>query len=140
MHCFFVKPTSFVNESGNTIKTIISNFDNISISDLLIIYDDIDMDLGKIKFRPKGTDGGHNGIKSIIYHLNTDIFDRLKVGIGTNTQMRPSEDYVLKPFPKKFNKTIDGVIINAIEGINYYLRFGIEKTMNNYNKKDNKNG
>ena len=108
-------------------------YDQISIDDLIIIYDDIDINLGKIKFRFKGTDGGHKGIQSIIYHLKTDIFNRLRIGIATDMNMRPSEDYVLKPFSKKYNKVVDEVIIHSIGGIDYYLKFGIEKTMNNFN-------
>ena len=131
--CVFVKPTTYVNDSGLAIKNILNYYDQISIDDLIIIYDDIDINLGKIKFRFKGTDGGHKGIQSIIYHLKTDIFHRLRIGIATDMSMRPSEDYVLKPFPKKYSKVVDEVIIHSIEGIDYYLKFGIEKTMNNFN-------
>ena len=68
----------------------------------MVVYDDIDINLGNVRFRASGADGGHNGIKSIIYQLETDIFDRLKIGIATNMKMRPSEDYVLKPFANKY--------------------------------------
>ena len=100
---------------------------------MLSWHDDIDIDLGRIKFRAKGTDGGHNGIKSIIYHLGTDSFDRLKLGIATSMNMRPLEQYVLKAFPKKYNNLVDEVIENATSGINYYLKNGISETMNNFN-------
>jgi len=132
-NCMFIKPTTFMNDSGVAIKHILNYYDHISSLDLLVIYDDIDTNLGKIKFRPNGTDGGHNGLKSIIYHLNTDVFDRLKVGIAADLAMRPSEQYVLKPFPKSYNQKIDNVIENIIDGIDYYLKFGIDKTMNNFN-------
>ena len=128
----FVKPTTYMNNSGIAIKQFL-NYYKLDISSLIIIYDDIDIDLGRIKFRAKGTDGGHNGIKSIIYHLGTDSFDRLKLGIATSMNMRPSEQYVLKAFPKKYNNLVDEVIENATSGINYYLKNGISKTMNNFN-------
>ena len=128
----FIKPTNYINNSGVAIKQILNYF-KITINDIIIIYDDIDIDLGKIKFRSQGTDGGHKGIKSIIYHMNTDFFDRLKIGIATPMKMRPSEKYVLKPFPKKYNNLINEVIDNSISGINYYLDNGIQKTMNSYN-------
>ena len=131
--CIFVKPTTFVNNTGLAIKEILNYYDKITIEDFLIIYDDIDLDLGKIRFKAQGSDGGHNGIKSIIYHVESDHFDRLKIGIATSLKMRPSENYVLKPFPKKYNKLIDEVIINASKGINYYLDNGIVETMNNFN-------
>jgi len=128
----FVKPTTYVNNSGIAIKQIM-NYYKIEVSDIIVVYDDIDIDLGKIKFRLKGTDGGHNGIKSIIYHLNSDYFDRLRIGIATSLAMRPSEKYVLKPFPNKYNNLINEVLDNATLGINYYLKEGINETMNNFN-------
>ena len=127
-----VKPTTYMNDSGIAIKQFL-NYYKLDISNLIVIYDDIDTDLGRIKFRAKGKDGGHNGIKSIIYHLQTDTFDRLKIGIATSMDMKPSEEYVLKPFPKKYNNLIDEVIENSSSGIDYYLDNGISKTMNNFN-------
>ena len=132
-NCMFVKPTTFMNDSGVAIKHILNYYDHISASDLLVIYDDIDINLGKIKFRPNGTDGGHNGLKSIIYHLNKDYFDRLKIGIATDLPMRPSEKYVLKPFPKSYNQEIDNIITTIVDGIDCYLKSGIDKAMNNFN-------
>ena len=133
----FIKPTTFVNNSGLAIKQLLNYFDNIDSNNLIIIYDDLDIELGNIRFKSKGSDGGHNGIKSIIYHLNSDTFDRLKIGIATQTKMRPSEVYVLKPFPKKYTQIVNEVIINAVDGINFYLKSGIVESMNNFNKKDN---
>ena len=130
----FIKPTTFVNNSGLAIKQLLNYFDNIDSNDLIIIYDDLDIELGNIRFKSKGSDGGHNGIKSIIYHLNSDTFDRLKIGIATQTKMRPSEVYVLKPFPKKYIQIVNEVIINAVDGINFYLKNGMVESMNNFNK------
>ena len=138
--CIFVKPTTFVNNSGIAIKQILDYYDNIDVSKLLVVYDDIDTTLGNIRFKASGTDGGHNGIKSILYQLETDSFDRLKLGIATDMNMRPSEDYVLKPFPNKYKNLVNEVINNAVDGINYYLQHSIENTMNKFNKKDNHNG
>ena len=128
----FVKPTTYMNNSGIAIKQFL-NYYKLDTSSLIIIYDDIDIDLGKIKFRAKGTDGGHNGVKSVIYHLGTDSFDRLKLGIATSMNMRPSEQYVLKAFPKKYNNLVDEVIENATSGISCYLENGISEKMNNFN-------
>tara|TARA_B100000700_G_C14842173_1_gene759762 strand:+ start:16 stop:591 length:576 start_codon:yes stop_codon:yes gene_type:complete len=134
-NCMFVKPTTYVNSSGIALNQILNYYNGLTSDDIIIVYDDIDIDLGMIKFRPRGSDGGHNGIKSIIYHMKTDRFDRLKIGIATSMVMRPSEKYVLKPFPKKYNKLINDVIDYSVEGINYYLKNGIDKTMNNFNLK-----
>ena len=128
----FVKPTTYMNDSGIAIKQLLHYY-KLDSKDFIIIYDDVDIDLGKIKFRAKGTDGGHNGVKSIIYHLKTDSFDRLKIGIATSMNMRPSEQYVLKAFPEKYNNLISEVLDNATSGINYYLKNGISETMNNFN-------
>lgn len=129
----FVKPTTYMNNSGIAVNQILNYYDTLIIDDIIVIYDDIDINLGKIKFKSKGSDGGHNGIKSIIQHIKTDYFNRLKIGIATSMQMRPSEKYVLKPFPKKYNNLIDEVINKSVEGINFYLKNGIEKSMNNFN-------
>ena len=131
--CMFVKPITFVNNTGLAIKEILNYYDNITIEDFLIIYDDIDLDLGEIRFKAQGSDGGHNGIKSIIYHVESDYFNRLKIGIATEQNMRPSEKYVLKPFSKEYKKIISEVINDAVDGINYYLENGIKKSTNNFN-------
>ena len=128
----FVKPTTYMNDSGIAIKQLLSYY-KLDAKDFIVIFDDIAIDLGKIKFRAKGTDGGHNGIKSIIYHLKTDSFHRLKIGIATSMNMRPSEQYVLKAFSSKYNNLISEVLDNATLGINYCLKNGISETMNNFN-------
>ena len=133
--CMFLKPTSFMNNSGVAIKQALNYYKNIE--KIIVIYDDIDIFLGQIRFRPNGSDGGHNGLKSIIYHLQTDVFDRLKIGIATNDNMRPSEKYVLKPFSKQYIDLVSEVIDYASDGINYYLKNNITSTMNNYNKRNN---
>ncbi len=135
----FVKPTTYVNNSGLALKHIL-NYYKITIKDLIIIYDDIDINLGNIRFKSNGADGGHNGIKSIIYHLGSTNFDRLKIGIGTDENMRPSENYVLEPFSKKYEKLVLEVIDRACYCINYYLKNGMKKSMNNFNKRNNNNG
>ena len=134
--CVFVKPTAYINNSGFSVKHIM-NYYKISIDDIIIIYDDIDLDLGNIRFKPSGADGGHKGIKSIIYNLESDLFDRLKIGIGTNENMRPSEVYVLKPFSKEYKELVFEVIDHASYSVNYYLKHGINESMNNFNKRNN---
>ena len=135
----FIKPTCFMNNSGIAITQILNYYSESVVDDIIIIYDDIDINLGNIRFKKEGSAGGHNGIKSIIYHLNTDIFNRLKIGIATEQNMRPSEKYVLKPFSKKYKELVNEVIDNAAKGIDYYLENGIKKSMNNFNKKDQHN-
>tara|TARA_B110001454_G_scaffold84566_1_gene81307 strand:+ start:2207 stop:2749 length:543 start_codon:yes stop_codon:yes gene_type:complete len=129
--CMFLKPTSFMNNSGVAIKQAMNYYKNID--NIIIIYDDIDINLGQIRFKPNGSDGGHNGIKSILYHLKTEVFDRLKVGIATDLNMKPSEVYVLKPFSKKYLDLVKEVINHASDGVNYYLKHNMTSSMNKFN-------
>ena len=110
--CLFLKPTSYMNNSGQVLLEV-AKYYKIDIEKILIIYDDIDLPLGKIRYKKSGRDGGHRGIESIIYHLRDDQFNRLKLGIATDSNMRPSEKYVLRPFPKNMNKEVRLVIKNA---------------------------
>ena len=135
----FIKPTSFMNNSGIAIKQALNYYNIRSMDNLIIIYDDLDINLGNIRFKSEGSDGGHNGIKSIIYHLGTNNFTRLKIGIATDMPMRPSERYVLKPFPKKFTSKVNEIVDYATNAINYYLKHGVKESMNNFNKKDQHN-
>ena len=78
---YLVKPTTFMNESGKAVHALLAYY-GLDERDLLVAYDDLDMVVGKIRFRQKGSAGGHNGIKSLIAHLKTQEFDRIKIGIG----------------------------------------------------------
>lgn len=104
----------------------------IDVKDILIIYDDIAIDLGRIRFRANGSDGGHNGIKSIIQHVGTKNFDRLKIGIGPQPNI-PSENYVLQNFPKNQLDDLKEVLKMADEAISFYLENDIQKAQNKYN-------
>ena len=129
----FVKPTSYMNNSGLAIKQIIDYY-KASIEDLIIIYDDIDLPLGTIRFKDKGGPAGHRGIENIIYQLGSESFLRLRLGIAVDgIQMRPSENYVLSPFPKKCKEEVDLVINKSIDGLDYLLDNGITQTMNKFN-------
>ena len=128
----YVKPTTEMNNSGIAIMQL-CNYFNIISDDLLIIHDDIDLPLGTIKFKKNGGSGGHKGIDSIIYHLRTDNFKRLRIGIATNEKMRPSEKYVLKPFSSKQKEEIKKTIDLSYDGIQFYLNNDINQTMNNFN-------
>ncbi|MCW8850547.1 MAG: aminoacyl-tRNA hydrolase [Melioribacteraceae bacterium] len=96
-HFFLVKPFTYVNNSGVVVKEIIDHF-NIKVSDTLIIYDDTNLDTGVLRIRKSGSDGGHNGLKSIIYHLENDNFPRLRIGIGSPSDEQQLADYVLSNF------------------------------------------
>lgn len=127
----FAKPTTFMNLSGEAVRAIMDYY-KIDVKDILIIYDDIALDLGRIRYRANGSDGGHNGIKSIIKHVGTKDFARLKVGIGPQPNI-PSENYVLQNFPKDQLDELKSVLDKSIESVKFYLENGIEKTQNRFN-------
>lgn len=126
-----IKPATYMNLSGEAIRAVMDYY-KIDTKDILIVYDDIALDLGRIRFRANGSDGGHNGIKSIIKHIGTKEFDRLKIGIGPQPNI-PSENYVLQNFPKEQLDILKQVLIKADEAIELYLKEGIQKAQNQFN-------
>lgn len=126
-----IKPTTFMNLSGEAVRAVMDYY-KIDVKDILIVYDDIALDLGRIRFRANGSDGGHNGIKSIIKHVGTKEFDRLKIGIGPQPNI-PSENYVLQNFPKEQHDELKNVLIKSDEAIEFYLENGIQKAQNQFN-------
>ena len=126
-----VKPTTYMNLSGEAMRAVIDYY-KIDPKDMIIIYDDLSIDLGKLRFRASGSDGGHNGIKSIIKHLGSKDFLRLKIGIGPQTPI-PSEAFVLQDFPKDSLDTLKEVLTKSVDAVFYCFDNGIEKTQNRYN-------
>ena len=135
----FAKPTTFMNNSGIAAGEICRYF-NISNKDVIIIYDDIDLPLGTIRFRDGGGTGGHKGIESIIYQAQNEKFNRLRIGIAKDDDMRPAERYVLSPFRNEQKESVNEMIEKACEGIEYYLSHDIKETMNQFNEKTKKKG
>lgn len=127
----YIKPTTFMNLSGEAVRAVMDYY-KIDVKDILIVYDDIALDLGRLRFRANGSDGGHNGIKSIISHVGTKEFDRLKFGIGPQPNI-PSENYVLQNFPKDQHDTLKEVLKRADEAIKFYLENDIQKAQNKFN-------
>ena len=131
--CIVMKPQTYMNNSGEAIREC-ANFYKISPENIIVIYDDISLDVGKLRIRRKGTDGGHNVIKSIIYQLNNDQFPRIKVGCGK----KPHPDYnladwVLSEFKKDEQKALEPALENACKAIELLLDNQIDKAMNLYN-------
>jgi len=126
-----VKPTTYMNLSGEAMRAVIDYY-KIDPKDMIIVYDDLSLDIGKIRFRANGSDGGHNGIKSIIKHLGTKEFLRLKIGIGPQLPI-PAEAFVLQNFEKDNLEILKEVLSKAEEAVFYCFNNGIEKTQNLYN-------
>lgn len=126
-----VKPTTFMNLSGEAVIAVM-NYYKINLEDVIVVYDDLSLELGKMRFRPSGSDGGHNGIKSVIKMIGTSNITRLKIGIGPQPPI-PAEHFVLQNFYKDQLEVLKPVLKRAIAGIEYYFDNGIQKTQNEFN-------
>lgn len=133
-----VKPQTFMNSSGESLREIMS-FYKLKASDLLVIYDDIDIPLGTLRFRIKGSAGSHNGMKSIIYQLCYDDFSRLRVGVGTNGNI-PLIEFVLSSITSEEKKQLEKSIPKARDGALIWLKDGNDKAALFCNKKEEENG
>ena len=134
-----IKPTSFMNNSGMPVLDV-KQFFKVEPEQFLVVYDDIDLPLGTIRFRDGGGTGGHKGIESIIYQAQNEKFNRLRIGIATDDDMKPAERYVLSPFRDEQKESVNEMIEKACEGIEYYLSHDIKETMNQFNEKTKKKG
>lgn len=129
----FIKPQTFMNLSGEGVKPLL-DFYKIDYTDTLVVYDDLDLPTGKIRLREKGGHGGHNGIRSLIDHLSTREFKRLRIGIGRPQDQTPVVNYVLQPFSKDDLTQVDGAIEQASRACEAWLTHSFSDVMNEYNK------
>jgi len=125
-----VKPQTFVNESGQAVGDLARKH-RLGPDDVLVIYDDIDLPLGKLRIRSRGSSGGHKGMRSIISHLHSEDFPRMRIGISRAGE---AIDHVLSRFNRKDRAVIDVTIEQAVDALNMILEEGIEAAMNNYNR------
>ena len=125
-----VKPQTFMNNSGQAVGELIHYYD--TIDDFIVVHDDMDLPVGRIRFKRRGSAGGHNGIKSIISHLNSNEFDRLKIGIGHDLHGR-TVNHVLSGFYKEEAEAINSIIDQSDKMLAYWVENGITMTMNEYN-------
>ena len=126
------KPTTGMNNSGNAVRAVHNTW-KLLMENVIIVLDDVDLPLGSIRIRPKGGDGSHKGLESIIYSLNTNEIPRLRFGIGTDEKMRPAENYVLKPFKSNDQDKVFNAVIKAADALDSFLFNGLQKTMNTFN-------
>jgi PTH1 family peptidyl-tRNA hydrolase len=126
-------PLTYMNLSGQSVAEA-KNFYKISEQDMLVICDDLNLPLGKLRIRVKGTSGGQKGLEDIIRRLGTDEFPRLRVGIGNPPENWDWADYVLGKFAKDEQPVIEESIVRAVEAVEAWAREGIEYCMNTFNK------
>ena len=128
-------PLTFMNLSGSAVGCLLRKY-KIDLQDLLVICDDLDLELGRIKLRCSGSSGGQRGLKSIIGVLGVENFSRLRIGIGRPKQHIDAAEYVLEHFSRAEKKELKEAVGKAIDCCLAWIDEGIVKTMNNYNKKE----
>lgn len=128
----FVKPLTYMNLSGNCVQEVL-NFYKVSFDDLIVIYDDIDIDVGKIRVKPSGSPGTHNGMRDISKKLGSNNFIRVRVGSGRPKHGEDLADYVLGGFYKEETTAVEQSIKDAMEAVLEILDKGIHSAMNHFN-------
>ncbi|HEY9165273.1 MAG TPA: aminoacyl-tRNA hydrolase [Candidatus Kryptonia bacterium] len=130
----FVKPTTFMNNSGVAVVEAAERY-GVGIADLLVAYDDFNLPLGTLRIRRGGSDGGHNGVSSIIYQLNDDGFPRLRCGIGTEEVVpgRDMAEFVLSRFEGNEIPEVEKMIASASDAVFVFINEGIVPAMNRFN-------
>ena len=127
-----VKPQTYMNSSGESVKQFV-DFYKIPIENVLVIYDDMDTEIEKIRIRSKGGPGSHNGMKSLIEKLNSEEFPRIRVGIGRPKNEFDRIDYVIGHINEEEYKRLEIGQNKAVDAISYFIKNGIDNTMNKYN-------
>ena len=129
------KPQTYMNLSGESIRGLVDYYKVDEESELIVIYDDVSLDPGQIRIRKKGSAGGHNGIKSIIAHLGTEVFPRVKVGVGQKPRQYDLADYVLGRFSQVERPVMEDAFEEAAEAAIAVVEDGIDAAMNRFNRK-----
>ena len=130
-----VKPQTYMNLSGESIRSLVDYYKVDEESELIVIYDDVSLGVGQLRIRKKGSAGGHNGIKSILSELGTDVFLRIKVGVGEKPRKYDLADYVLGHFSKEEKEQMKEGYQKAADAVSMLLNGETEAAMNQYNRK-----
>lgn len=130
-----VKPLTYMNLSGEAVRSVIDYYKVDAESELIVIYDDISLDVGQLRIRKKGSAGGHNGIKNIIAQLGHDTFLRIKIGVGEKPKGYDLADYVLGHFGKEELAVMKDSLDKVDGAVNLMLAGEVDQAMNDYNKK-----
>lgn len=130
---FLIKPTTFMNLSGIAVKEFM-HFYSLSLEDIIIVVDDINLEFGKIRIRQQGSDGGHNGLKSIIYNLNSNSFARLRFGVGNQFTKGELSSYVLDKFNKQETEKISTNVAFSVTLLEEFIIGGYKQLLSLYSK------
>ena len=132
--CLVMKPQTYMNLSGEAVREA-AQFYKIPADHVLVIYDDISLPVGKIRVRPTGSAGGHNGIKNIIAHLGTQEFQRIRVGVGEKPKEYDLAAYVLGRFTAEDRRKVEEAFADAADAVSLMVRDETNEAMNRYNRK-----
>lgn len=127
-----LKPLTYMNLSGESVRPLL-DFYKLTLDDLVVIYDDLDLPIGHLRLRMKGSAGGHNGMKSLIYHLKSEQFKRMKVGIGRPIHRIPIVDYVLSSFAEEELPHVLEATEKAVKATESWIQEGFILAMNRFN-------
>ena len=130
-----LKPMTYMNRSGEAVTEAIDQW-HVDESNILVVYDDFNLSFGTLRLRAKGSDGGHNGMASIIYHLQSEKFSRLRIGIhGESFTGDKAADFVLSPFAREEEEYLLEIIKVSADAVESVVHYGLTKTMDSYNRK-----
>lgn len=132
---YLLLPLTYVNNSGAAVKEIIQK-KNIALHNILVVCDDVNLEFGQLRFRLQGSHGGHNGLNSVINHLKTKEFMRLRLGVGYPARKDDMVSFVLGEFNQQEKKQLDAFLSKAADGCALWLKEGIAKAMDQFNKKE----
>lgn len=128
-----VKPLTFMNLSGEAVRALVDYFKIDVKEQLVIVYDDIDLEPGNVRIRAKGSAGGHNGMKNIVKMLGTQEFTRVRIGVGAKPKDWDLADYVLSRFSKEDRQLVDGAIEHSCKAVRCIIEEGVDAAMNKFN-------
>ena len=131
---WLMKPRTFMNRSGLAFRELREEEDFDPFEDLLVVVDDAALDVGRVRFRPEGGPGGHNGLKSVSGALRSHEYDRLRVGVGTKPEGEDLADWVLSPMPEEDEDVVVGLLPELTKAVELWLDAGVEAAMNSFNR------
>lgn len=128
-----VKPQTYMNLSGNSVREVMDYY-KVDIENLIVIYDDIDIPAGSVRIRKKGSAGTHNGMRSVVYDLQSDQFPRVRIGMGRSGNV-DLKDFVTGGFSKSEKEMFEKAVVHAADAVECFLSDGIDRAMSQYNTK-----
>lgn len=129
------KPQTYMNLSGESVRSLADYYKIDEESELIVLYDDVSLDVGQLRIRKKGSAGGHNGIRNIILHLGTDVFMRVKIGVGEKPKNYDLADYVLGHFSKAERELMEEGYEKCVRAVGMMINGEADAAMNEYNRK-----